>query len=204
MTDRRPPGRPPKPMPPTIPDTLDNVLTPVVKTRSADERKALEDDPGPAPVRTAMSSPGRARTARATGTLTAMTTTTQREAVERAARVRRAARQLATASTDLKNTALLRVADAIEAEADALLAVNHPEIERARSNGLADAFLDRMTLTPERIAGIARDARAVAALPDPVGEVEDMTTRPNGLQIGRMRVPLGVIGAVYEYSTRAE
>ncbi|MYD66664.1 MAG: glutamate-5-semialdehyde dehydrogenase [Chloroflexi bacterium] len=127
-----------------------------------------------------------------------MTTTTQIEAVERAARVRRAARQLGTASTDLKDAALLRIADAIEAETNALLAVNGPELERARVNGLTDAFLDRMTLTPERIAGIARDVRAIAALPDPVGEVEDMATRPNGLQIGRMRVPLGVIGAVYE------
>ena len=125
-------------------------------------------------------------------------TTTQIEAVERAARVRKAARQLGTASTDLKDTALLRVADAIEAETDALLAVNGPELERARANGLTDAFLDRMTLTPDRIAGIARDVRAIAALPDPIGEVEDMSTRPNGLQIGRMRVPLGVIGAVYE------
>ena len=127
-----------------------------------------------------------------------MTTTTQVEAVERAARVRGAARQLGTASTDLKNAALLRVADAIEAETDALLAVNGPELDRARENGLTDAFLDRMTLTPERIAGIARDVRAIVALPDPVGEVEEMTTRPNGLQIGRMRVPLGVIGAIYE------
>lgn len=125
-------------------------------------------------------------------------TTTQIEAVERAARVRKAARQLGTASTDLKDTALLRVADTIEAETDALLAVNGPELERARANGLTDAFLDRMTLTPDRIAGIARDVRAIAALPDPIGEVEDMSTRPNGLQIGRMRVPLGVIGAVYE------
>lgn len=127
-----------------------------------------------------------------------MTTTTQVEAVERAARVRGAARQLGTASTDLKNAALLRVADAIEAETDALLAVNGPELDRARENGLTDAFLDRMTLTPDRIAGIARDVRAIVALPDPVGEVEEMTTRPNGLQIGRMRVPLGVIGAIYE------
>ena len=127
-----------------------------------------------------------------------MTTTTQIEAVERAARVRRAARQLGTASTELKDAALLRIADAIEGETDGLLAVNGPELERARANGLTDAFLDRMTLTPDRIAGIARDVRAIAALPDPVGEVEDMSTRPNGLQIGRMRVPLGVIGAVYE------
>ena len=122
----------------------------------------------------------------------------QAEAVVRAARVREASRRLGTASTELKDAGLLRIADAIEASAEQLLAVNGPELERARDNGLTEAFLERMTLTPERIAGIARDVRAVAALPDPVGEFEEMTTRPNGLQVGKMRVPLGVIGAIYE------
>jgi len=127
-----------------------------------------------------------------------MTTTAQSEAVVRAARVREASRRLGTASTELKDAGLLRVADAIEGSPDELLAVNAPELERARVRGMTEAFLDRMTLTPERIAGIARDVRAVAALPDPVGVFEEMTTRPNGLQIGKMRVPLGVIGAIYE------
>ena len=122
----------------------------------------------------------------------------QAEAVVRAARVREASRRLGTASTELKDAGLLRIADAIEGSAKELLAVNGPELERARDHGLTEAFLDRMTLTPERIAGIARDVRAVAALPDPVGEFEEMTTRPNGLQVGKMRVPLGVIGAIYE------
>ena len=122
----------------------------------------------------------------------------QSEAIERAARVRQAAKRLATASTSLKDAALLRIADAIEGSVDELLAVNGPELDRARENGLSEAFLDRMTLTPERIGNIARDVRAVAALPDPVGGFEEMTTRPNGLQIGKVRVPLGVIGAVYE------
>ena len=127
-----------------------------------------------------------------------MTTTTQSEAVERASRVRGASRRLATTPTDLKNAALEAIADALEAESDAILAVNGPELERAERNGISGAFLDRMTLTPERIASMAGDVRAVAALPDPVGGIEELRTLPNGLQVGRMRVPLGVIGSIYE------
>ncbi len=127
-----------------------------------------------------------------------MTTTTQSEAVERASRVREASRRLATTPADRKNAALEAIAAAIEAERDAILAVNGPELERAERNGVSGSFLDRMKLTPERIASMAGDVRAVAALPDPVGQIEDLLTRPNGLQVGRMRVPLGVIGAIYE------
>ncbi len=127
-----------------------------------------------------------------------MTTTTQSEAVERASRVREASRRLATTLTDRKNAALEAIADALEAESDAILAVNGPELERAEQNGVSGSFLDRMTLTPERIASMAGDVRAVAALPDPVGQIEELLTRPNGLQVGRMRVPLGVIGSIYE------
>ena len=127
-----------------------------------------------------------------------MTTTTQSEAVERATRVREASRRLGTTPTDRKNAALEAIADALEAESDAILAVNGPELERAEQNGVSGSFLDRMTLTPERIASMAGDVRAVAALPDPVGQIEDLLTRPNGLQVGRMRVPLGVIGSIYE------
>ena len=127
-----------------------------------------------------------------------MTTTTQSEAVERASRVREASRRLAITPGDLKNAALEAIADALEAESDAILAVNGPELERAERNGISGAFLDRMTLTPERIASMAGDVRAVAALPDPVGGIEELRTLPNGLQVGRMRVPLGVIGSIYE------
>ena len=127
-----------------------------------------------------------------------MTTTAQSEAVERATRVRAASRRLATASTDRKNAALEAIATALEAERAAILAVNGPEVERARDHGVTGSFLERMTLTPERVASMAADVRAVAALPDPVGQIEELTTRPNGLQVGRMRVPLGVIGSVYE------
>ncbi|GMU41943.1 MAG: gamma-glutamyl phosphate reductase [Chloroflexota bacterium] len=126
-----------------------------------------------------------------------MTTTTRSEAIEKAARARAASRRLASTSTDDRNRALLRIADALEAETPRILAVNGPEVERGRAK-LTEAFLDRMVLTPERIAGIARDVRQVASLPDPLGGVEEMVTRPNGLQIGKMRVPLGVIGAIYE------
>ena len=112
-----------------------------------------------------------------------MTTTTQSEAVERASRVRVASRRLATTPAGRKNAALEAIADALEAESDAILAVNGPELERAERNGISGAFLDRMTLTPERIASMAGDVRAVAALPDPVGGDRgpaDAPQRPTG------------------------
>ena len=127
-----------------------------------------------------------------------MTTIAEAEATARAARAREASRRMGAATTDQKNEALERIADALVAEQSRILEVNQPEVERARAKGLTGAFVERMTLTPEGIAGIAAGARSVAQLPDPVGEVFDMTTRPNGLQVGRLRVPLGVIGAIYE------
>jgi len=101
-------------------------------------------------------------------------------------------------SASQRNTALLAIADRLEQEADRILAVNGPEVERARERGVSGSFLDRMVLTKERITGIARDVRTVAALPDPLGVVDEMMTRPNGLQIGKIRVPLGVIATIYE------
>ncbi|MBM3140234.1 MAG: glutamate-5-semialdehyde dehydrogenase [Chloroflexi bacterium] len=127
-----------------------------------------------------------------------MMLTARSEAAEKAARAREASRRMGATSSDARDAALLRIADAIDAEAAALLAVNAPEVERARARGVAGSFLDRMVLNADRVRGIARDVRAVAALPDPIGHVEELAMRPNGLQIGRMRVPLGVIGAVYE------
>jgi glutamate-5-semialdehyde dehydrogenase len=120
------------------------------------------------------------------------------EAVQKAALARAASRRMASVSTGAKNAALLRIADALEAETDRILAVNGPEVERGLEQGLTGSFIDRMVLTPERIAGIARDVRAVAALPDPVGETIEARTLPNGLQIGKVRVPLGVLGAIFE------
>ena len=127
-----------------------------------------------------------------------MTTTTGSEATTKAALARAASRRMSAVSTDRKNHALHRIAGAIEAETPRILAVNGPEIERGRANGLTGSFIDRMELTEARLAAIARDTRAVAALPDPVGVIEEMSTRPNGLQIGRIRVPLGVVAAIYE------
>ncbi|MQC18927.1 MAG: glutamate-5-semialdehyde dehydrogenase [Chloroflexi bacterium] len=120
------------------------------------------------------------------------------EAVRKAALAHAASKKMAAVSTGAKDAALLRIADALEAETERILAVNGPEVERGRERGLTGSFIDRMVLTPERIAGIARDVRTVAALPDPVGVVEDAKTLPNGLQIGKVRVPLGVLGAIYE------
>ena len=127
-----------------------------------------------------------------------MTATAQYEATAKAALAREASRRMATVTSDQKNDALERIAEALVAEQAHILEVNEPEVERGRQNGLSDSFVDRMTLTSERIAGIAADTRGVALLPDPVRETIDMTVRPNGLQVGRVRVPLGVIGAVYE------
>ncbi len=124
--------------------------------------------------------------------------TTTTEATARAALARQASRRMAAVTTSQKNEALERIAGALADEQARILEVNAPEVERGRQRGLTDAFIERMTLTPERIVGMAADTRTVALLPDPVGEVFDTTTRPNGLQIGRIRVPLGVIGSVYE------
>lgn len=127
-----------------------------------------------------------------------MATTLETEATTKAAAARAASRRMGGASTAQKDEALRRIADALVAEQARILATNAEEIARGRARGLDESFIDRMELTPARIEGIARDVRAVMALPDPVGEMIEMTTRPNGLQVGRLRVPLGVIGAIYE------
>jgi glutamate-5-semialdehyde dehydrogenase len=127
-----------------------------------------------------------------------MAISTRSEAAEKAALAKRASRRMSALSTGQKDEALERIAEALIAETPRILEVNAGDIERGRARGLNESFVDRMVLTEERVAGVARDTRAVAALPDPVGEMIDMATRPNGLQIGRIRVPLGVIGAVYE------
>ncbi len=127
-----------------------------------------------------------------------MTLATRSEAAAKAASAREASRGMGAVTTDQKNDALERIAAALETETARILAVNERELERGRERGLAEAFIERMTLTEERLAGMAADVRVVAGLPDPVGEVIEMTVRPNGLRIGRVRVPLGVIGAIYE------
>jgi glutamate-5-semialdehyde dehydrogenase len=109
-----------------------------------------------------------------------------------------AARQLAKLPSGVKNDALRRMAAALEAEESALTTLNARDVERAQENGLSSAMIDRLRLTPKRIGEMARGLREIAILPDPIGEVTRMWRRPNGLEIGMMRVPLGVIAFIYE------
>ena len=105
---------------------------------------------------------------------------------------------LARATTDQKNRALIRIAELLELRRDEVLAANRNDVETARALKVEAYFVDRLTLTAERLTGIAGDARAVAALPDPVGEWFDETRLPNGLRLRKRRVPLGVLGVIYE------
>ena len=111
---------------------------------------------------------------------------------------RKAARQLAKTSGKAKNQALLNVVDCLKSRQEDILEANERDIEAGRNKGLPEYYLDRMMLNPERLAAIADDIRSVAALPDPVGEIMEMRVMPNGLQVGRRRVPLGVVGVIYE------
>ena len=111
---------------------------------------------------------------------------------------RKAARQLAKTSGKAKNQALLNVVDGLKSRQEDILEANERDIEAGRNKGLPEYYLDRMMLDPERLAAIADDIRSVAALPDPVGEIMEMRVMPNGLQVGRRRVPLGVVGVIYE------
>jgi len=111
---------------------------------------------------------------------------------------RAASRAVARADTNQKNRALLAMADAIERDAAKLLAANAQDMDAARARGLEAALLDRLALTEKTVAGMAEGLRQIAALPDPVGEMDDLKYRPSGIQVGKMRVPLGVIGIIYE------
>ncbi|MGL6071564.1 glutamate-5-semialdehyde dehydrogenase, partial [Craterilacuibacter sp.] len=111
---------------------------------------------------------------------------------------RAASRDIARADTRQKNTALLAMADAIERDADILLAANLQDVSKAIAEQLAPAMLDRLTLSAQTVAAMAEGLRQIAALPDPVGEMNDFSYRPSGIQLGKMRVPLGVIGIIYE------
>ena len=109
-----------------------------------------------------------------------------------------ASRKMAYLSTEIKNRALVAMAASLSQRQEEILAANRRDYAEGQAAGLSAALLDRLLLNPERLAGIAADVLAVAALPDPVGEVFDMRTLPNGLLIGRRRVPLGVIASIYE------
>ncbi|SCU76580.1 Gamma-glutamyl phosphate reductase [Cupriavidus necator] len=111
---------------------------------------------------------------------------------------RAASRAMARASTADKNRALLTIAAAIRRDADKLKAVNARDVERARANGQDAAFIDRLTLSDKAIATMAAGLEQIAALADPIGEISNMKFRPTGIQVGQMRVPLGVIGIIYE------
>jgi len=111
---------------------------------------------------------------------------------------RLASRTMAAASTSLKNTALLAIADALNNSRSALAAANEQDLASGRTNGLDAAMLDRLELSPQAIDGMIEGLQQVAALADPVGEITDMRYRPSGIQVGRMRVPLGVVGIIYE------
>jgi glutamate-5-semialdehyde dehydrogenase len=113
-------------------------------------------------------------------------------------RARAAAMLLAAAPTATKAAALRSAAKALRRNVDAILAANAEDMERARAASLTPAMLDRLALTPARIEGIAQGLEAIPTLPDPVGTVIDRSERPNGLQLARIRVPLGVVGIIYE------
>ncbi len=111
---------------------------------------------------------------------------------------REASTELAVASTDAKNAALGRMAARLDAESEKIIDANHQDLEAAEKKGRDSAFLDRLRLDPLRVAAMAKGLHEVAALPDPVGATMASWTRPNGLEISRVRVPLGVIGLIYE------
>ncbi len=113
-------------------------------------------------------------------------------------RARAAARTLARTSSEVKNRGLQGMADELEAAQEEILAANATDLERARAGGLSGALLERLTLSPKRLAEMAAGVRQVAELPDPVGETIKQWTLPNGLHITKKRVPIGVVGIIYE------
>jgi glutamate-5-semialdehyde dehydrogenase len=117
---------------------------------------------------------------------------------DKAKKAKMASRALANISTEIKNNALFKMAAGLEKEADKLIAENKKDLTAAEKKGLSKAMIDRLTLNPDRIKAMADGLREVAALPDPVGEVLRMWRRPNGMEVGRMRVPIGLIGIIYE------
>ncbi len=123
---------------------------------------------------------------------------TKRMIAEMTTEARRAARLLSRSGSTSKNDALFAVADGLETRSSEIKTENQKDVEAAREKGMKAAFIDRLTLTDKIIGEMAQGLREVAALPDPVGEITRMWTRPNGLRVGRMRIPLGVIGFIYE------
>jgi len=121
-----------------------------------------------------------------------------KELEEKGKAAKTVARKLAFLSTEIKNRALLNIADALIDKLNDILIANKIDYEKAKASGMSEAMLDRLMLSPPRLEGMAEDVKAVATLPDPVGEEFERRTLPNGLEISKKRVPLGVIGAIYE------
>ena len=120
------------------------------------------------------------------------------ELIDKGKLAKQASYKLANLSTNVKNAALTAIADALISEADYILSENAKDIEAGEKNGMNPGLIDRLRLTKERIEGMAEGIRQIAALPDPIGEAVSHTKRPNGLQISKIRVPLGVVGIIYE------
>ena len=117
---------------------------------------------------------------------------------EKGERARAASRDMARADTGLKNACLFALAQTLRDDASTILAANERDMRAGKAAKLEAALLDRLELNDDRIAAMADGVREVANLPDPVGEITDMRLRPSGIQVGRMRVPLGVVGIIYE------
>ena len=117
---------------------------------------------------------------------------------ELGSQARTASRHVAKATTAQKNEALLNIADTISQSRGTLLDANQQDLAAGKQKGLEAALLDRLELTDARVDGMLEGIKQVAALDDPVGEISDLKFRPSGIQVGRMRVPLGVIGIIYE------
>jgi len=124
---------------------------------------------------------------------------TLKETMEQLGRAaRQASREMAAATTAAKNNALLAMARQIRLRTDELLAANRADVEEAKDSGLDAAMIDRLTLNAKGVEAMALGLEQVATLPDPVGEITDLKRRPSGIQVGKMRVPLGVVGIIYE------
>ncbi|HHW19813.1 MAG TPA: glutamate-5-semialdehyde dehydrogenase [Thermodesulfovibrio thiophilus] len=118
--------------------------------------------------------------------------------LNKAREAKEASRFIAKASTDLKNQIIMRMADYLKQKKDELIEANKVDVRKAMQKGISKALIDRLTLTEKRIAEMIKGLEEVVALSDPVGEITKMWLRPNGMQVGKMRVPIGVIGVIYE------
>ena len=127
-----------------------------------------------------------------------MTTTAVDELIAKGKAAREASRRMATISSEVKDCALRAIARDLEAKQDDILTANAKDIQAGKESGLSEALLDRLLLTPERLADMAQGVRDIVQLPDPVGEEFDGRVLPNGLRVSRRRVPLGVIGSIFE------